>query len=110
MCVTLHHEYKIMRMLRQILTGLMLLTTLNTHAQCMKVHHSDGWTEDIPVNQIDSITFNDSTNLLAPTVMLNNGMSLPTPIVSCPAATSSQRVFGLTPRTTAVARRCSTSG
>ena len=78
MSVTLHHEYKIMRMLRQILTGLMLLTTLNTHAQCMKVHHSDGWTEDIPVNQIDSITFNDSTNLLAPTVMLNNGMSLPT--------------------------------
>ena len=48
------------------------------HAQCVKVHHSDGWTEEIPVNQIDSITFSDTTTHLAPTVMLNNGMTLPT--------------------------------
>ena len=44
----------------------------------MQVHHSDGWTETIPVDQIDSITFSDTTNHLAPTVMLNNGMTLPT--------------------------------
>lgn len=44
----------------------------------MQVHHSDGWTETIPVDQIDSITFSDTTNYLAPTVMLNNGMTLPT--------------------------------
>lgn len=56
----------------------MLLSTLFTHAQCMQVHHSDGWTETIPVDQIDSITFSDTTNHLAPTVMLNNGMTLPT--------------------------------
>ena len=56
----------------------MLLSTLFAHAQCMQVHHSDGWTEEIPVNQIDSITFTDTTTHLAPTVMLNNGMTLPT--------------------------------
>lgn len=44
----------------------------------MQVHHSDGWTETIPVDQIDSITFSDTTTHLAPTVMLNNGMTLPT--------------------------------
>lgn len=44
----------------------------------MQVHHSDGWTETIPVDQIDSITFSDTTNYLAPMVMLNNGMTLPT--------------------------------
>lgn len=44
----------------------------------MQVHHSDGWTETILVDQIDSITFSDTTNHLAPTVMLNNGMTLPT--------------------------------
>lgn len=44
----------------------------------MQVHHSDGWTETIPVDQIDSIMFSDTTNHLAPTVMLNNGMTLPT--------------------------------
>lgn len=44
----------------------------------MQVHHSDGWTETILVDQIDSITFSDATNHLAPTVMLNNGMTLPT--------------------------------
>lgn len=56
----------------------MLLSTLFTHAQRMQVHHSDGWTETIPVDQIDSITFSDTTNHLAPTVILNNGMTLPT--------------------------------
>lgn len=44
----------------------------------MKVHHSDGWTEEIPINKIDSITFSDTTIHLAPTVMLNNGIPLPT--------------------------------
>lgn len=62
----------------KLLTGLMLLTTLFTHAQCMQVHHSDGWTEEIPVKQIDSITFSYTATHLAPTVMLNNGMTLPT--------------------------------
>ena len=64
--------------MRRLFTYLMLLSTLFTHAQCMHVHHRDGWTEEIPVNQIDSITFTDTTTHLAPTVMLNNGMTLPT--------------------------------
>lgn len=65
-------------MLRRLLTDMMLMSALFTHAQCVQVHHSDGWTEEIPLNQIDSITFSDTTTLLAPTVMLNNGMTLPT--------------------------------
>ena len=40
-------------MLRRLFTYIMLLSTLFTHAQCMQVHHSDGWTETIPVDQID---------------------------------------------------------
>ena len=52
-------------MLRKLLTNLMLLSVLFTHAQCVKAHHSDGWTEEIPVNQIDSITFSDTITHLA---------------------------------------------
>lgn len=63
--------------MRKFLTYLMFLSTLFTHAQCMKVHLNDGWTEEIPVNQIDSITFSDSTTHLAPTVPMNNGLQLP---------------------------------
>lgn len=65
-------------MLRRLFTNILLLSALFAHAQSMQVHHSDGWTEEIPVNQIDSVTFSDTTTNLAPTVMLNNGMSMST--------------------------------
>ena len=55
---------------------LLMAMTLFLHAQCMRVHLDDGWTEQIEVSKIDSITFSDSTHL-APTLILNNGLEMP---------------------------------
>lgn len=50
----IHHT-----LMRKLFTYIMLLSTMFTHAQCMKVHHSDGWTEEIPVENIDGdVCFN----------------------------------------------------
>ena len=54
-----------------------MAVTLLTHAQCMRVHYDDGWTEQIAVEHIDSITFSPNEQHLAPTLMLNNGLQMP---------------------------------
>lgn len=66
-----------MKHLRHVSTICLMAMTLLTHAQCMRVHLEDGWTEQIDVNKIDSITFSENEQHLAPTVMLNNGFTMP---------------------------------
>lgn len=61
----------------KFLAHTMLITTLFTNVQCSKAHQGEVWTEETPVNKVDSIVPSDTTIHLAPTVMLNNGMQLP---------------------------------
>ena len=63
--------------LRKFCTLAMMASTLFTHAQCMRVHYGDGWTEQIDVATVDSITFDNNEQHLAPTIMLNNGLWMP---------------------------------
>ena len=65
-----------MRTLRHLYTATLLLATLMTHAQCMRVHYDDGWTEQIDVSHVDSVTFSENPQHLAPTIMLNNGLQM----------------------------------
>ena len=37
----------VMAYLRNICTLALIVSTLFTHAQCMRVHYDDGWTEQI---------------------------------------------------------------
>ena len=62
---------------KNLLTVCLLTSTLITHAQCMRVHYDDGWTEQIAVGHVDSITFTQNEQHLAPTIMLNNGLQMP---------------------------------
>ena len=62
--------------LRKFCTLAMMASTLFTHAQCMRVHYADGWTEQIDVTTVDSITFDENKQHLAPTIMLNNGLRM----------------------------------
>lgn len=66
-----------MKRLRHTTTVCLMAVTLLTHAQCMRVHYDDGWTEQIAVEHIDSITFSPNEQHLAPTLMLNNGLQMP---------------------------------
>lgn len=66
-------------MVRKFLYILLMSSLFEANAQSMKVHFNDGWSEVFQVNTIDSVTFSNTKNInLAPTVMLNNGMFLPT--------------------------------
>ena len=66
----------VMAHLRKFCTLAMMASTLFTHAQCMRVHYADGWTEQIDVTTVDSITFDENKQHLAPTIMLNNGLRM----------------------------------
>ncbi|MBQ8989061.1 MAG: hypothetical protein IJ067_05165 [Prevotella sp.] len=67
----------VLKCLRLFITITLMATTLLTHAQCMRVHYNDGWTEQIDVTTVDSITFDENGQHLAPTIMLNNGLRMP---------------------------------
>jgi len=54
--------------LRKICTLALIVSTLFTHAQCMRVHYGDGWTEQIDVATVDCITFDNNEQHLAPTI------------------------------------------
>ena len=54
----------------------LMFITLFTHAQIMHVHYNDGWTEQIDITKVDSITFEQNEQHLAPTIMLNNGLRM----------------------------------
>ena len=62
--------------IRRLCTFALMAATLFTHAQCMRVHYDDGWTEQIDVTTVDSITFDKNEQHLAPTIMLNNGLRM----------------------------------
>ena len=62
--------------IRRLCTFALMTVTLFTHAQCMRVHYDDGWTEQIDVTTVDSITFDKNEQHLAPTIMLNNGLRM----------------------------------
>ena len=66
-----------MKRLRHTTTAFLMAVTLFTHAQCMRVHYDDGWTAQIAVEHIDSITFSPNEQHLAPMLMLNNGLQMP---------------------------------
>ena len=65
-----------MTRIRRLCTFALMAATLFTHAQCMRVHYDDGWTEQIDVTTVDSITFDKNEQHLAPTIMLNNGLRM----------------------------------
>ena len=67
----------VLKCLRLFITITLMATTLLTHAQCMRVHYNDGWTEQIDVTTVDCITFDENGQHLAPTIMLNNGLRMP---------------------------------
>lgn len=50
---------KILR--RYIFIVALMASALFTHAQCIRVHYDDGWTEQIDVNKVDSITFHQNS-------------------------------------------------
>jgi len=68
---TATHPDKAMAHLRNICTLVLTASTLLTHAQCMRIHYGDGWTEQIDLATVDSMTFDNNEHHLAPTIMLN---------------------------------------
>ena len=65
-----------MTFLQRLFTFALVTPVLLTHAQSMRIHYDDGWTEQIDVAMIDSITFDMNQQHLAPTIMLNNGLKM----------------------------------
>lgn len=67
--------------MRKVITSIALLLTVCLNVQCQKaeVHKNDGTTVEIPVDEIDSITFSMTNpfNFETRTVKLNSGYEMP---------------------------------
>ena len=67
--------------MRKVLASIVLLYMACLNAQCQKaeVHKNDGTTVEIPVEDIDSITFSmtNPSNFETRTVKLNSGYEMP---------------------------------
>ena len=66
-----------MKRLRALSSLALMAAALLANGQCMRVHYDDGWTEQIDVSRVDSITINKNEQHLAPTIMLHNGLKMP---------------------------------
>ena len=70
-----------MKQMRKLITSIALLLTACLNVQCQKaeIHKTDGTVVEIPVEDIDSITFSMTNpfNFETRTVRLNSGYDMP---------------------------------